>query len=350
MPRLVKGGKNEYNKDNRGSSMISISNLQKVIGHDTVIAIASLEVKDGEIVGVVGPPESGKTTIVQILIGQTRPTAGTVRVAGLDVTGNRAALHRHVGVLFAENALYERTSARANLDFACRLHGLPSSRASEVLSRIGLVDRANVSAGKFPYGLQRRLAFGRAILHEPRVLILDEPFTGIDPESASIIARLIAELAEEGTAILIFSDDAGGLARLCGIIYELERGRIVGSYAPKEQKKATFPFKVPVRGPDKVVLLNPAKILYAYSKQGQTYLHTESGEFPIRFTLAELEERLRPGGFFRAHRAYLVNLQRVKEVIPYTRSSFTLVLNDPEETEIPLSKSSARELQEQIGY
>ena len=156
--------------------MISISNLQKVIGRDTVIAVASLEMKAGEIVGVVGPPGSGKTTIVQILTGQTRPTAGTVWVAGLDVTGDRVALHRSVGVLFAENALYERASARANLDFACRLHGIPSSWAGEVLSRVGLVDRPEIPAGKLPYGLQRRLAFGRAILHKPRVLILDEPF------------------------------------------------------------------------------------------------------------------------------------------------------------------------------
>ena len=330
--------------------MISISNLQKIIGRDTVVAIASLEVKAGEVVGMVGPPESGKTTIVQVLTGQTRPTAGIARVAGLNPAEDRAELGRRTGVLLAENALYERASARANLDFACRLHGLPSSRAGEVLSRVGLVDRAEVPAGKLPYGLQRRLAFGRAILHEPRVLILDEPFAGIDPESASIIARLIAELSEGGTAVLIFSDDAGGLARLCGMIYELERGRIAGSYSPRKREKAAFPFKVPVRGADKVILVNPADVLYAHSKEGRTYLHTESEEFPTRLTLAELEERLRPGGFFRAHRAYLVNLQRVKEVIPYTRNSFTLVLNDPEETEIPLSKSSARELQELIGY
>lgn len=330
--------------------MISISNLQKVIGRDTVIAIASLEMKAGEIVGVVGPPESGKTTIVQILTGQTRPTAGTVRVAGLNPAEDRAELGRRTGVLFAENALYERASARASLSFACRLHGIPSSRAGEVLSLIGLVDRAEALAGKLPYGLQRRLAFGRAILHRPRVLILDEPFAGVDPESASIIARLIAKLAEEGTAVLIFSDDAEGLARLCGIIYELERGCIVGSYSPREREKAAFPFKVPARGPDKVVLVNPADILYAHSKGGRTCLHTESEEFPIRFTLVELEERLRPSGFFRAHRAYLVNLQWVKEVIPYTRNCFTLVLNDPEKTEIPLSKSSARELQELMGY
>ncbi|MDY7078317.1 MAG: ATP-binding cassette domain-containing protein [Chloroflexota bacterium] len=261
--------------------MISISNLQKTIGRDTVIAITSLEVKASEVVGVVGPPGSGKTTIVQILTGRTIPTAGAVRVAGLDPAESRAEIGRRAGVLFAENALYERSSARANLDFARQLHGLSSSRASEVLSRVGLVDRAEVPAGKLPYGLQRRLAFGRAILHEPRVLILDDPFAGIDPESASIIARLIAELTEGGTAVIIFSDDAAGLVHLCEMIYELERGRIVGSYSPREREKAAFPFKVPVRGADKVILVNPADILYAHSKDGRTCLHTGGEDFPL---------------------------------------------------------------------
>ena len=112
-------------------------------------------------------------------------------------------------------------------------------------------------------------------------MILADPFAGIDPESASIIARLIAELTEGGTAVIIFSDDAAGLVHLCEMIYELERGRIVGSYSPREREKAAFPFKVPVRGADKVILVNPADILYAHSKDGRTCLHTGSEDFPL---------------------------------------------------------------------
>ena len=98
------------------------------------------------------------------------------------------------------------------------------------------------------------------------------------------------------------------------------------------------------------MLINPADVLYASAEEGRAWLHTAGDRIPTHFCLTELEQRLVPHGFSRAHRSYLVNLQRVQAVIPYTRDSFTLVLDDPATTEIPLSKASARELRELLGY
>ncbi|MCX7682079.1 MAG: LytTR family transcriptional regulator DNA-binding domain-containing protein [Anaerolineae bacterium] len=330
--------------------MIELTGLQKVSGGNTVVDIKALTVASGEIVAVVGPPGSGKSALTALLTGQCCPTAGKVRVAGLDPAREREKLSRQMGVLFAENALYERLTARGNLIFYCELYGLPAARADEVLTEVGLADQAAVPACQLSPGLARRLAFGRAILHRPSVLLLHEPFAGCDASSCALLADLIRQLAARNTAILIFAAEATGLRGLCRTIYELEHGRIVRSYSHQGEQPASFPFRVPAPLEGKVVLVDPTDILYVSATGGHTCLHTVEGEIPTPFTLTELEERLTRSGFFRAHRAYLVNLQHVRAVIPYTRDSFTLVLDDSARTEIPLSKAAARELRELLGY
>ena len=130
----------------------------------------------------------------------------------------------------------------------------------------------------------------------------------------------------------------------------LNHGQITDSYRPDKEGHAGLPFKIPVRFEGKVVLINPVDILFADAAEGRAYLQTEDDRLPTQFTLSELEDRLSRSGFFRAHRSYLVNLQHVKEVIPYTRNSFSLKLNDDKNTEIPLSKSAAGELRELLDY
>ncbi|MBN1933254.1 MAG: LytTR family transcriptional regulator DNA-binding domain-containing protein [Anaerolineae bacterium] len=330
--------------------MIELKNLQKIIEQTLVIDIAALTVRPGEIAAVVGPVGSGQAPLLDLLLGRTRPTAGTVRLGEVDPPSDKTAFSRQVGVLFAEDSLYKNLSAQANLVFQCRLRGLPKSRADEVLTQVGLVDRANVGVEKLGSGLARRLAFGRAILHRPQTLILVDPFARCDEASITLIERLIRRLAEQETTILILADDDAHLTTLCDSIHTLEKGRISQSSNPQDAQHSALPFKIPVKMEDKVALVNPGDILYAAAQEGRAVLQTHSGSLPTQFTLAELEERLARSGFFRAHRGYLVNLQHVKEVIPYTRNSFTLILDDAGETEIPLSKSAAGDLRELLGY
>jgi ABC-2 type transport system ATP-binding protein len=288
--------------------------------------------------------------LLALLSGQSQPTAGTVEVAGLNPARDRAQLSELLGVLFAETASYERLTVRANLEFHCRVRGLPLIRAGEVLAQVGLSDHANTATGRLPHGLARRLAFGQAIVHHPQVMLLMEPFAGCESASRVLLARLTRRLANEGAVVLILTKEALGLVSLCDVVYSLENGRIAGSYSPFQDQQLELPFKIPARLEDQVALVNPADILYASIEEGQVLLHTPEGRVPTQFTLAELEQRLGQRGFFRAHRAYLVNLQRVKSIIPYTRDSFTLILDDPDHIEIPLSKASARELRELLGY
>jgi ABC-2 type transport system ATP-binding protein len=330
--------------------VIRLDGLQKTIDQNPVIDIPSLTVEPGEIVALVGPAGSGKAALFDLLIGRSTPTLGALHLAGIDPRAERDAFSRRVGVLFAEDGLYKHRSPRANLAFYCRLRGLPKSRADEILTRVGLADQADARIDKLPPGLTRRLAFGRAILHTPTVLLLVEPFARCDEATILLLNRLIRERAEEGTAVLVLADDAAHLADLCDTIHVLNQGRIVESYQPQEERRAELPFKIPVRLQDKVALVNPGDILYALAQAGRAYLQTAEERLPTQFTLTELEERLERSGFFRAHRGYLVNLQHVKEVIPYTRNSFSLILDDADQTEIPLSKAAAGELRELLGY
>ncbi len=330
--------------------MIELRNLQKVVGQSTVIHIMDLKVESGQVVALLGAVDSGLDILLEILTGRTSPTMGQVRVAGIDPRADREAFSHQVGIVFAEDNLYSRLSPQGNLQFYGRLHRLPKARAAEILKKVGLADHANVRVEDLPSSLLRRLAFGRAILHNPKVLILAEPFSRSDQASVQSLSEIIRELAEDGAAILILSGDDEHLRGLCDVIYRLEKGRIVEVVRPQEERRAELPFMIPAKLEGAVALVDPGDIFYVYAQEDRAFLQTAEGSIPTQFTLAELEQRLSRSGFFRAHRSYLVNLQHVKEVIPFTRDSYTLRLKDAEGTQIPLSKSAARELQELLGY
>lgn len=330
--------------------MIEIRNLHKAANGRTALQIERFSVHAGEIAALVGPAGSGKRMLMDLLLGKVRPSSGTVRVAGIDPRIDRSELSLKVGALYFEDGLYGSRTCQGNLLFQCSLYGLPSQRADEVLMQVGLADQARAKADALPSGMQRRLALGRAILHHPRTLILEEPLARCDEASISIVRGLVEALAAEGVATLILAAEAASLVAFCHTIRALTEGRLgdVNDAAnPPAEPRA---FKIPVRLEGSVALVNPADIFYAQAEGGRAYLHTTEGRMPTQYTLAEVELRLQRSGFFRAHRSYLVNLQRVKEVIPFTRNSFNLRLNDAEGTLIPLSKSAAGELRELLGY
>jgi ABC-2 type transport system ATP-binding protein len=330
--------------------MIILTDLQKVLDQTTVIDIPSLKVEGGEVAALVGAVDSGKEVLFQLLIGAMRPTTGSLRLAGVDPYLEREAFSRQVGVLFPEDNIYKRMSVLANLQFYSRLRRLPNTRVMEVLEEVGLADQAQTSAEKLSPSLTRRLALGRAILNQPKVLLLADPFAGCEQASITLITQVVQRQVESGAAVLVFAHDTANLEKFCDIIHRLVQGRIVESYDPRQEQQRNRPFMIPARSSDKIVLVDPAEILYLFAQDDRVYLQTADERLVTQFTLAELEKRLSRSGFFRAHRAYLVNLQQVKEVIPYTRDSFSLRLKDTAKTEIPLSKSAEHELRQLLEY
>jgi ABC-2 type transport system ATP-binding protein len=331
-------------------SAIMLTGLQKVLDQNTVIDIPQLEVNSGEAVAILGPVDSGKDVLFQLLTGALQPTTGSVRLAGIDPFRDRQAFSRQVGVVFTEENLYKRMGVLENLNFYSRLYRLPKTRPVEVLELVGLADQATASTDRLSPGLCKRLALGRALLNSPQVLLLADPFAGCEQASVRLISQVLRKQVDSGAAALIFTQETAELESLCERVIRLAQGRIAEVYDPREEQQRLQPFMIPARGEDKIILIDPAEILYIFAQNDRAYLQTFDRQLPTQFTLTEIEKRLSRRGFFRAHRAYLVNLQQVKEVIPYTRDSFSLRLKDAAGTEIPLSKSAERELRELLGY
>ncbi len=328
--------------------MIEVDHLEKIVDTRTVLAIEHWSVAPGEIAAVVGPAGSGKTTLLQLLAGETAPSGGTIRIGGQTPQAARATM----GIAWADDLLYDRASVRENLLFYAGLRGVTRQEVDAGLARLHLADQAGTRADKLTASLKRRITLARALLHHPVVLLLDELELRADRETRDLFCRVLTEVAQTTPAAVILTTTEPLWASRCATrLYELQNGRIVAAATPEpDAVPPVQPFKIPARKADRVVFYNPADVLYATSRDGKTVVHTVDDSAVSNLTLQELELRLARSGFFKAHRAYLVNLQRIREVVPFTKDSFLLILDDAERTQVPLSKQAAKDLQELLGY
>jgi ABC-2 type transport system ATP-binding protein len=199
-----------------------------------------LSVPEGEIYAFLGPNGAGKTTTVRMLTTLLRPTAGSARVSGHDVVAEAAAVRRAIGVALQEAALDPLMTGREMIQLQATLHGLPRAegrrRGDDLLRRVGLVQAADRRIGTYSGGMRRRLDLASALVHEPRVLFLDEPTTGLDPVSRKAIWEEVETLNREGTTVFLttqYLEEADQLADRVGII---ARGLIVAEDTPRALK------------------------------------------------------------------------------------------------------------------
>ncbi len=215
---------------------VLVENLVRVYGQLRALDGISFAVEAGEIFGFLGPNGAGKTTTIRILTGQLRPTSGKAMVMGYDVVTERQALKPMIGVVFEAQNLYQRLSARDNLNFTASLYGVPKSRVMEALDQVGLRERANDSLKKYSNGMKQRLLIARALLHGPKVLFLDEPTLGLDPNVAREIRAFIRSLAEQGVTVFLTTHYMEEADQLCDRVAILDHGRIVALDTPLNLK------------------------------------------------------------------------------------------------------------------
>jgi ABC-2 type transport system ATP-binding protein len=184
---------------------ISARGLSKKLGGRQVIDDFSIDVRSGEIFGFLGPNGSGKTTTIRMLCGLLTPDAGSGRCLGYDIIRESAQIKRNVGYMPQRFGLYEDLSIRENLDFVARLYGVPGTRRAvgEALERLGLDARARQLAGQLSGGWKQRLALAACLLHDPRLLLLDEPTAGVDPKARREFWDQIHDLASTGLTVLV---------------------------------------------------------------------------------------------------------------------------------------------------
>ena len=209
------------------------------VSHTTeAVAGISFSVRRGEIFGLLGPNGAGKTTTIRMLTGQIDPSGGSAHVAGCDVVKERGQLKERIGVVFEEQNLYERLSARLNLEFSCWLYGTATSRVDEVLDLVHLRDRAQDRVRTFSNGMKQRLMIARALLHRPQVLFLDEPSRGLDPIAAREVHETVEQLRREGTTILLTTHLMEEADQLCQQVAFIVNGRLVANDTPLNLKLA----------------------------------------------------------------------------------------------------------------
>ncbi|UCD98906.1 MAG: ABC transporter ATP-binding protein [Chloroflexota bacterium] len=218
---------------------IEVNNLTRNFNGLKAVAGISFSVEPGEIFGFLGPNGAGKTTTIKILTGQLRPTSGWAKVAGCDVVDEREQLKPQIGVVFEHQNIYERLSARDNLDFIARLYGIDRRAVDEALARVGLSGRSKEKTQNFSNGMKQRLLIARALLHRPKVLFLDEPTRGLDPNVARDIRRFISSLSEEGVTVFLTTHYMEEADRLCNRVAIIDQGKIVALDTP-DRLKADF--------------------------------------------------------------------------------------------------------------
>jgi ABC-2 type transport system ATP-binding protein len=212
-------------------SAISVQGLAKRFGEVQAVADAGFEVSTGELFGFLGPNGAGKTTTINMLTGLARPDTGEIRIAGIDCTGNPKAAQHLIGVVPDESNLYPELTGFDNLCFCAALYGIPKNaretRARELLKTFGLADAAGRKFAGYSRGMKRKLTIAAGMIHDPSLLFLDEPTTGIDVASARQIRQLIAGLHRAGTTIFLTTHYIEEAERLCDRIAFIVQGGIV---------------------------------------------------------------------------------------------------------------------------
>ena len=222
---------------------VQASELQRIFGSVTAVDGLSFEVKGGEVFGLLGSNGAGKTTTIRILACLLSPTGGTAKVCGFAVTDEPAKVRQRVGLLTENPCLYERLTAFENMDFFAKAYGVSSEaerrqRIGQVLDFFGLWDRRSDKVAHFSKGMKQKLAIARALIHEPPVLLLDEPTAGLDPKSAKEVRDAITQLSRnEKRAILLSTHRLEDAERLCDSAIIVEKGRRIAYGSPESLRK-----------------------------------------------------------------------------------------------------------------
>src|SRR4051794_39312096 len=277
-------------------SAVEVENLVKSYGEVDAVRGVSFTVPPGEVFGFLGPNGAGKSTTIKVLCTLAAPTSGAARVSGFDVVAQRDDVRRHIGLVFQDPTLDGYLTADQNLRLHADLYGIDPgvirARMDQMLEMVGLADRRDQPVLTFSGGMKRRLEMARGLLHSPRVLFLDEPTIGLDPQTRSSIWRYLRALQEaEGTTIFMtthYMDEA----EFCDRIAIMDRGEIVVLDTPEALKAAVAADRVTLGTADDdaaLVALHDHFGIEAAVAEGAVTFHVENGEAFVPRLFAELD-------------------------------------------------------------
>ena len=223
--------------------VIDVRAISRRFGPLTALDHVSFNVQPGEIVALLGPNGAGKTTASRIIAGILAPSEGDVVVDGISVRTDPTAVRRRSGFVTDQPAVYDRMPLRAYLDFFCRLYDVadPARRVSELALLLGLADRLDARLGTFSRGMKQKVAIARGLVHDPPVLLLDEPATALDPETARMLRSFIVSLRARHRAILLCTHDLDEAQRIADRVVVVYKGRVARAGTTDEVRAAERP-------------------------------------------------------------------------------------------------------------
>jgi ABC-2 type transport system ATP-binding protein len=274
---------------------IVVRELRKTFGEVEAVRGVDFEVATGEVFGFLGPNGAGKTTTINMLCTLMKPTAGVATVAGHDVVSERDDVRRNIGLVFQDPTLDNYLTAVQNLRLHAELYGLQrdvvAPRMEQVLEMVGLWERRNVPVGTFSGGMRRRLEIARGMMHSPRVLFLDEPTIGLDPQTRRSIWSYIAELKEREEITIFMTTHYMDEAEWCNRIAIMDHGEIVALDAPDELKAGVGKDRVTIQTDDDQAAIAALKERFdieAGMAEGQVTFGVPGGEQFVPRLFAEL--------------------------------------------------------------
>ena len=221
---------------------VAVDDVSRHFGRRRAVSRVSFTARAGAILGLLGPNGAGKSTLLTMLATLLRPTSGVIRFGSLDPRANGAGLRGRIGILGHDLFLYPELTAAENLAFFAGLYRRadPAAVALRALDQAGLADRARDQVNSFSRGMRQRVALERALIHQPRLALLDEPFTGLDDASAAALVRRLGTLRESGTIVILATHDLDLAEGLLDEAVFLRDGRVAAAVARPERLRATY--------------------------------------------------------------------------------------------------------------
>ncbi len=350
---------------------LQFTNVEKRLNDTLVFPSFNLHVEGSQVTAIYSSLNV-RSTLLQMLTREIPILNGEISIGNTEISKVNLS---EIGFLFLNEGLYERLTVIEQLNLYGKLYNTYEA-TSVILRKVHLEEKRNVRIKKLTYSEQRRIKFAKLLFQNPDLFILEEPDQNIDIETQRVLIIMLEELRNKGKSVLILTGNMESAVTLADKVYRLDDGGLheiqmaeesEGELSPVEveeeqlsrlevvaeiEKTEIQPVrfeKIPTKVNEKIVLFDPPEIDYIESNDGQSYLHIKGEGFPTMFTMNELEERLQHFGFFRCHRSYIVNLQKVREVITWTRNSYSLILDDEKKSNIPLSKTKMAELKVMLG-
>ncbi len=221
------------------SKLLEVTNLNKYFGKKQVLKNVSFSTDEGEILGFIGPNGAGKTTTIKLILGLQRINSGSISINGYDVVKDFSKAIEKVGAIVESPDMYMYLSGRKNLELIARMYkGITKDRIDEVIKLVGLESRINDKVSKYSLGMRQRLGIAASLIHNPKLLILDEPTNGLDPEGIKELRTLLKNLAKkDNIGILISSHNLAELESFCTDVCIIKNGEVIESTSVKEAKK-----------------------------------------------------------------------------------------------------------------